>query len=68
MTETRTVQIRNVPADVHERFTRGAQARGMTMAQYLENLIALHERSMMASDAETPRALLMSLGLGPVYL
>ena len=63
-----TLYLRNVPEDVAQRVKRAAGARGMTLAEYLGQLSALHEH-MRKSDPRLNPALAEALddyGLGPV--
>ncbi len=50
MTDVATLYVRNVPPEVVARIRRRAEARGLTVAQYLEKLEALHA-SMLALAA-----------------
>ena len=64
------VMLRRVPRTVAHRFRGAAGARGLTHAQYLTALVALHEtmrRRADAGDADTAREL-ERLGLNTVSI
>lgn len=53
--------IRKLDPATLERFRRGAAARGITQAEYLERLLTLHEFEMAMANRELP-----AMGLEPV--
>ena len=48
---TTILNIRQLPQGVGDRFRRGATARGLTQAEYLEKLLALHDAIRARADA-----------------
>lgn len=60
---TTKMMIRSVPRDVARAMTTGAAARGLTNAQYLAALLALHEALRSGEEA---RSALKRLGLEAV--
>jgi hypothetical protein len=49
--EDEDILLRRVPTAVAQKFRAGAGARGMTHAQYLAALVALHESTRTRADA-----------------
>ncbi|MDE2104165.1 MAG: hypothetical protein KGL39_43410 [Patescibacteria group bacterium] len=68
MTDEAALNIRHMDRNARDRLSRGARARGMTLAQYVEALVDLHHGSMaIAHDNNSAiRELLLSLGLESV--
>ena len=66
--ESEDIMLRRVPREVAGRFRAAAGARGMTHAQYLSALVALHEtvRQMADGGDERVAAELDRLGLASV--
>lgn len=64
------IMLRKVPTAVAMRFRAAAGGRGMTHAQYLAALVALHEAMRAAADGgdETVAAELEKLGLSTVSI
>jgi hypothetical protein len=64
------VMMRRIPASVAHRFRGAAGARGLTHAQYLGALVALHEAIRQRADEGEPEAaaLLDHLGLRTVTI
>jgi hypothetical protein len=66
--EHEDLMLRKVPRETAMRFRAAAGARGLTYAQYLSALAALHEAARALADggSEDVRAELERLGLGTV--
>jgi hypothetical protein len=64
------IMLRRVPRDVAQRFRAAAGARGLTHAQYLAALVALHDaiRARAADGDEGSAAELERLGLSTVSI
>ena len=60
-----TLNIRGIETDAAARIKRAAQARGMTIGEYLARLVDLHDAVRARADAgdDGLQAELMSLGL-----
>jgi hypothetical protein len=69
---TVAILIRDVPVSVTERFRRAARLRGISQAEYLARLVALHDEVRAWADGETAvtpgpvRRTLEALGLQSV--
>lgn len=62
--ERKVITIRGVPADVQERLSRSAAARGITQAEYLGSLLSLHVRCLEAeAGSDDVRRILAETGL-----
>jgi hypothetical protein len=68
--EDEDIMLRRVPRDVAQRFRAAAGARGLTHAQYLAALVALHESARARADAGEAalRSELERLGLSTVSI
>lgn len=68
--EHEDIMLRRVPSAVAHRFRGAAGARGLTHAQYLSALVALHETTRQLADAGDAElaALLEQLGLRTVSI
>ena len=69
MTEEAALNIRHMDRNARERISRGARARGMTLGQYVEALVDLHDAVRdLADGPRSPAAIhiLKSLGLESV--
>jgi hypothetical protein len=68
--EHEDIMLRRVPRDVAMRYRAAAGGRGMTHAQYLTALVALHARVRSLADAgdEQARGALDELGLQTVSI
>ena len=63
-----TLNIRQLDSCTADNFRRGALARQLTQAQYLEQLVALHIAVRVRADAgdDTAKELLANIGLETV--
>ena len=68
--EHEDIMLRRVPSAVAHRFRGAAGARGLTHAQYLSALVALHETTRQLADGgdEELAAVLEQLGLRTVSI
>jgi hypothetical protein len=68
--EYEDIMLRRVPSAVAHHFRGGAGARGLTHAQYLTVLVALHEAARQRADAGDTQmaAMLTDLGLQTVSI
>ena len=71
MTDEAALNIRHMDRTARERLSRGARARGMTLAQYVEALVDLHDALRMTADSDYDpngyaQATLEALGLESV--
>lgn len=68
--EHEDIMLRRVPAGVAHKFRGAAGARGLTHAQYLTALVALHEAMRERADGgdEGVAPVLQQLGLGTVSI
>lgn len=53
MADTTILAIKGMPAHVAERFRRGARARNITQAEYLDRLLDLHDQMRALADSPT---------------
>lgn len=51
MTDEAALNIRHMDRSARERLSRGARARGMTLAQYVQALVDLHDDCRQFADA-----------------
>ena len=67
MTETQKYNVRGMPVELPGRISRAAGARGMTVAEYLERLVELHDAMGRYYGIDHRiRAILDDLSLAPV--
>ena len=52
MTDEAALNIRHMDRSARERLSRGARARGMTLAQYVQALVDLHDAMRALADTE----------------